>query len=184
MHHTLTSACAALAATLALSASADGQATAAPARPPTVDDLLALRQVSDPSMSPDGRWIAYVVTRSDREKNVNNAVIWAVPAEGGTPVQLTRGPRADRAPQWAPDGSWLAFLSDRRDDKKAQVYGIVPNGGEAWPVTSVDGAVTSFRISPDGRHIAYVATPKASKADEDLEKERGRPIVRDSAYSS
>ena len=184
MRHTLTSACAALAATLALSASADGQATAAPARPPTVDDLLALRQVSDPSISPDGRWIAYVVTRSDREKNVNNAVIWAVPAEGGTPVQLTRGPRADRAPQWAPDGSWLAFLSDRRDDKKAQVYGIVPNGGEAWPVTSVDGAVTSFRISPDGRHIAYVATPKASKADEDLEKERGRPIVRDSAYSS
>jgi dipeptidyl aminopeptidase/acylaminoacyl peptidase len=184
MRHTLTSASAALVAALAVSASAGGQATTVPARPPTVDDLLAFRLVSDPVISPDGRWIAYVVTRSDREKNVNNAVIWAVPAQGGTPVQLTRGPRADRAPQWAPDGSWLAFLSDRRDDKKAQVYGIVPNGGEAWPVTSADGAVTSFRLSPDGRRIAYVATPKASKADEDLEKERGRPMVRDSAYSS
>ena len=184
MRHTLTSACAVLAAALAASASAGGPATAAPARPPTVDDLLAFQLASDPAISPDGRWIAYVVTRSDREKNVNNAVIWAVPAQGGTPVQLTRGPRADRAPQWAPDGTWLAFLSDRGDDKKAQVFGITPNGGEAWRVTSADGAVTSFRISPDGQRIAYIATPKASKADEELEKERGRPIVRDSAYAS
>src|SRR5262245_52153787 len=93
-------------ASLAWGQSAGGQASATPARRPTVDDLLAFQLVSDPTISPDGRWIAYVVTRSDREKNVNNAVIWVVPAEGGTPVQLTRGPRADRAPQWAPDGSW------------------------------------------------------------------------------
>ena len=172
------------AALLVPSTSAPGQATATPARPPTIDDLLAFRLVSDPAVSPDGRWVAYVVTRSDREKNVNNAVIWIVPATGGAPVQLTRGPRADRAPQWAPDGSWLAFLSDRGENKRAQVYGITPNGGEAWPVTAADGPVTAFRISPDARRIAYIATPKASTADDDLEKERGRPIVRDSAYAS
>lgn len=158
-------------------------APAAAKRNATVDDLLALRVVSAPTISPDGRWIAYVVTRSDREKNVNQSAIWLVSSSGGTPVQLTRGPRADRAPRWAPDGSWLAFLSDRAENKSAQVYGITPAGGEAWAVTDGETSVTDFRISPDGRRIAFLASAKVSTADEQMEKERGRPIVRDSAYA-
>src|SRR5689334_9404201 len=109
-------------AVVALLAAAPGtvRAQSAPqtTRAATVDDLLAFQSVSDPTISPNGRWIAYVVTRGDREKNVNNATIWIVPAEGGAPTQLTRGPRADRAPQWAPDGSWLAFLSDRGENRR------------------------------------------------------------------
>lgn len=184
MRPMILAACSTMAIAFATSAIARSQVANTPARPPTVDDLLAFRIASDPTISPDGRWIAYVVTSSDREKNVNNAVIWVVPATGGTPFQLTRGPRVDRAPQWSPDGKWLAFLSDRSENRRMQVYGITPNGGESWQVTSADEPVTSFRISPDGRRIAYVAAAKTTKADEELEKERGRPIVRDSAYAS
>jgi len=153
-------------------------------RPVTIDDLRDMRLVSSPTISPDGRWVAWVVTRADREINVNNATIWLVPSAGGTAVQLTRGPRADRAPQWAPDGSWIAFLSDRAENKRNQVYGIAPGGGEAWLVTDSAGSITDFRFSPDGSRIAYLAPPKASQSDEALEKQRGRPIVRDSAYAS
>jgi dipeptidyl aminopeptidase/acylaminoacyl peptidase len=143
-----------------------------------------MRVVSAPAISPDGRWVAYVVTRSDPEKNVNLSSIWLVATSGGNPVALTRGPRADRAPRWAPDGRWLAFLSDRDTSKRTQVYGISPGGGEAWAITTGETSVTDFRISPDGRRIAFTATAKATKADEQLEKERGRPIVRDSAYAA
>ena len=150
----------------------------------TVDDLLAFHAVTDPAISPDGRRIAYVVTTRDREANVNRSAIWLVAATGGTPRQLTRGPRADRAPQWAPDGSWLAFLSDRGEKRLTQVHGIDPAGGEAWAVTTGETAVSSFRLSPDGRQLAFVATAKGPPEDAELEKQRGRPIVRDSAYAS
>jgi len=153
-------------------------------RAPTIDDLLRIRAVSDVSISPDGRWVAYVVTNRDRESNLNKSDVWLVSADGGQPRQLTRGPRVDRAPEWAPDGSWLAFLSDRGEKRQVQVYGIEPNGGEAWPVTKGETSVTTFRISPDGRRIAYIATATTGKADQELEKTRGRPIVRDSAYAS
>lgn len=162
-----------------------GTAPPAPsARAATVDDLLAIKAVSDVTISPDGRWVAYVVTTRDRESNLNQSDVWLVSADGGQPKQLTRGPRADRAPEWAPDGSWLAFLSDRGDKRHVQVYGIEPNGGEAWAVTHGETNVTAFRISPDGRRIAYIAPAPVGKADQELEKTRGRPIVRDSAYAS
>ena len=183
---------------LAQMSSLSAQATSVPSntRPPgitpsraapraaTIDDLLAIKAVSDVAISPDGRWVAYVVTTRDAESNLNKSDVWLVSADSARPRQITRGPRTDRAPQWAPDGSWLAFLSDRGEKRQAQVYGIEPNGGEAWPVTKGETNVTTFRISPDGRRIAYVATSTVAKADQELEKVRGRPIVRDSAYAS
>ena len=44
-------------------------AASGPGRPLTIDDLLALKQVSDPRISPDGQWIAYVVEHVDAEKD-------------------------------------------------------------------------------------------------------------------
>jgi dipeptidyl aminopeptidase/acylaminoacyl peptidase len=150
----------------------------------TVDDLLAFKAASDVAISPDGRWIAYVVTTRDRVSNLNKSDVWLVRADGGRPVQITRGQRSDRAPQWSHDGSWLAFLSDRGDRRVSQVYGIEPGGGESWAVTKGETNISAFRLSPDDRRIAYIASTKEAKADQDLEKERGRPIVRDSAYAS
>jgi dipeptidyl aminopeptidase/acylaminoacyl peptidase len=149
----------------------------------TVDDVLAMKTVSDVAISPDGKRVAYVVTARDREDNVNKSDIWVVPVDGGAPVQVTYGPRVDRAPQWVGDGSWLAFLSDRGEGRRMQVYGIDPTGGEAWPVTKHETAVSSFRMAPNGQRIAFLATAPAARADQDLERERGRPIVVDSAYA-
>jgi dipeptidyl aminopeptidase/acylaminoacyl peptidase len=150
----------------------------------TVDDVLAMKAVSDVAVSPDGRRVAYVVTTRDRESNVNNSDIWVVSTDGGEPLQLTQAPRADRAPRWAADGNWIAFVSDRGEDKRAQVYGIDPSGGEAWQITRHGSAVSSFAISPNGRSLVFMATAPVPDADEELEKQRGRPIVRDSAYAN
>lgn len=153
------------------------------ARPWTVDDVLAMKTVSEIAISPDGRRVAYVVTVRDLQANVNNSDVWVVSVDGGEPVQLTKGPRADRAPQWSRDGSWIGFLSDRGDDRRPQVYGIDPAGGEAWQITKHETGVASFAISPDGRQVLFRARAPKSPADEELERQRGRPIVRDSAYA-
>lgn len=150
----------------------------------TVDDVMALKGVSDIAVSPDGQRIAYVVTVRELDANVTNSDIWVVPVGGGESRRVTSGPRADRAPQWAADGSWIAFLSDRAANRRMQVYGIDPSGGEAWQITRHETAVGTFVLAPDAKRLVYLASSPPSRAEEDLEKVRGKAIVRDSAYAA
>src|SRR5256885_12202510 len=48
-------------------------------KPWTSDDILALKTVSDPEVSPDGRWVAYVVSELNDEKNDYQTDVWLVP---------------------------------------------------------------------------------------------------------
>src|SRR5262245_37216241 len=80
---------------------------AAETRSMTIDDLLAFKRVSDPQISPDGRTVAYVTTTVDMAKNATVSTIWTVPTDGGTPKQLTSGPKHDRHPRFSPDGRQL-----------------------------------------------------------------------------
>jgi dipeptidyl aminopeptidase/acylaminoacyl peptidase len=152
-------------------------------KPWTVDDVLAVKGVGDVAISPDGRRIAYVVTERDVESNVTNSDIWLVPVAGGEARRVTSGPRADRSPQWSHDGTWLAFLSDRAD-RRIQVFGIDPTGGEAWQMTRHESAVSSYRLSPDSKRLMYIASAPASPEEQNLDKARGKAIVRDSAYAA
>jgi dipeptidyl aminopeptidase/acylaminoacyl peptidase len=146
-----------------------------------VEDVLGLKSVNQVAISPDGRWIAYAVTRNDLEAAKTTSNIWLVDVAGGVPVQLTRGDESDRAPEWAPDGTWLAFLSTRGET--AQVYGIRPTGGEAWRVTEWGPGVGSFAISPDGGKIAFGARAEESEQDKERKERFGQPMVWDSAYA-
>jgi dipeptidyl aminopeptidase/acylaminoacyl peptidase len=149
----------------------------------TVDDVMAVKGVGDIAVSPDGKRIAYVVTERNTETNVSNSDVWIVSVTGGDARQVTSGPKADRSPQWSHDGAWLAFLSDRTNNR-SQVYGIDPSGGEAWQITRHQSSVGSYKLSPDSRRVVYLASPEPSRAEEDLDKERGKAIVRDSAYAA
>ena len=153
------------------------------ARPMTVKDVLELKSLSQLSMSPDSRWVAYVVTGRDMEEDRQETDVWVVPATGGPADarQLTFRPGSDDSPVWHPSGDWLAFSSDR--DGERQVYGIQPDGGEAWQVTSHETSVGSFRFAPDGQRLGFTASPPPTDADRELEATRGRPIVWDSVYT-
>lgn len=153
------------------------------ARPMTVEDVLAMRGVSQLSTSPDGRWVAYVVTERDMEEDRQETNVWVVPTAGGPDDarQVTFRPGADNSPVWHPSGDWLAFASDREGER--QVYGIRPDGGEAWRVTSHETSVGGYRFSPDGRRLGFTASPRPTEADRELEALRGRPMVWDSVYT-
>ena len=148
----------------------------------TVDDVLALRTASGVEISPDGSWVTFVVSEADMEADRTSTNVWIVPSDGG-PEDARRLTVSDLddSPTWHPGGEWLAFGSSRNGER--QVYGIRPDGGEAWQVTSHASAVDAFVLSPDGSRLGFLATPPKSEADEELEKLRGRPIVQDSAYA-
>jgi len=152
-------------------------------RPMSFDDVMAVRSVADTEISPDGRWIAYVVTERDMKENQANADIWLVSAAGDRPpVRLTTSPKNDSQPRWSPDGQRLAFVSSR--EERPQIYLISPFGGEAVRLTDSKAGVQGFQWAPDGRRIAYLAEPDPTKEEEQKKKDKDdvRLVDRDFRY--
>jgi len=125
-------------------------------RPMTVDDLWAMKRIGETVLSPDGRWLAYVQTVYEMDKNSGNADLWMVPAAGGEPKALTFSPKYDGVPRWKPDGSGLGFISAR--DGSRQIYFLPLDGGEARKLTSFPVDVEDFIWSADGRNLLFTAT--------------------------
>jgi dipeptidyl aminopeptidase/acylaminoacyl peptidase len=58
-------------------------------RPIGIDDYFALKNVSDPRISPDGKWVTYSVRTQDLENDSRQTRIWMVPTEGGDAIPMT-----------------------------------------------------------------------------------------------
>jgi len=131
-------------------------ATVPPANPFIgVDDLLALKVVSDPQISSNGSLIAYTVLQCNEEANTTSSTIWLIPSKGGkvqTPRQVTgtgMKKHHDFAPRWSPDGHFLAFLSDRNGS--IQIHVLPLAGGEAQQISSLNQDITEYSWRPDGK---------------------------------
>jgi dipeptidyl aminopeptidase/acylaminoacyl peptidase len=127
-------------------------------RPMVPADLWTMERVGDPALSPDGRWVAFTVTRYSVDDNAGDSDLWVVPADGSAPPRrLTWNKGADNSPLWSPDGKRIAFLS-KRGDAPVQLY-LLPfsEGGEAQPVTKLPVGVQNAKWFADGKRIAFLA---------------------------
>jgi dipeptidyl aminopeptidase/acylaminoacyl peptidase len=132
-----------------------GKLPAQSQRPMEIEDLFRAKRVSDPQLSPDGQWVAFVVTVIDKENNNSNSDIWLIPSAGGEPRQLTNSPKQDRHPRWSPDGKWILFESNR--DGSFQIYQTNPEGNEVKQLTTIATEATQAIWSGDGKSIAFVS---------------------------
>ncbi len=151
------------------------QPDAAPKRNLKIDDLFALKDVRDPRLSPDGKWVAYTVTIADLDKDESETAIWMVAATGGEALRMTaKGSSASR-PRWSPDGKYLSFLADRNESKD-QVWLLDRRGGEAEQLTEVKQGVEDYAWSPDGRRLLLtIRDPKPEDLLDKKEKEEPKP---------
>ena len=131
---------------------------AAQKRAITFEDYIALKAVSDPQLSPDGKWVAYTVSTPSLEDNRNVSRVWVVEVATGKSRQLTGGPGSDRQPRWSPDGKTLAFVSTR--DSGAQVWVLPIAGGDARKVSHVPDGVSDPLWLPDGSGLLVVSDVK------------------------
>jgi Tol biopolymer transport system component len=161
-----------------------GTTTGSPAaggRVLAVDDYFRIKEVGDPQISPDGKWVAYTVKTSNLKEDKNRRRIWMVPTGGGTPIVLTDENESSSHPRWSPDGKYLAFISAREgsgdDDEeekgKKQVWILNREGGEAQQLTDTMQDVDSFAWAPGSERLVLVlqdASPEEIEAAENKAK--------------
>ena len=126
---------------------------------------------SEPTWSPDGRFLAY---SSDHSGNFD---IWVQPVAGGDAVQVTKSPAHDWQPDWSPDGSQIVFRSERDG---GGLYVVPALGGRERRLSSMGYRP---RWSPDSSRILFAnlmngAKPKVYVVT--LDGEEPRQILADS----
>src|SRR2546423_1858357 len=133
----------------------------------TVSDLLAVKRVGDPQLSPDGRTVAYTVGSVDKPANRVVTQIYTVGIDGSNLRQITRDAKSSSSPRWSPDGRRIAFVFD------GQIWTMRPDGADREQVTRISTGAGGPVWSPDGRWIAFSSdvypecqTDECNKAEE------------------
>ncbi|MEP6681984.1 MAG: S9 family peptidase [Parafilimonas sp.] len=133
-------------------------------RPLNPSDYMRYVDVTDPHVSPDGKWCAYTITTVDTSKDERNSDLWMVSWDGKDNVQLTNSAEDENTARFSPDNKYISFLSSRfaddddkhTDDAATQLWLMNRLGGEAIKISDVKNDIEDYVWSPDGKKILLV----------------------------
>jgi dipeptidyl aminopeptidase/acylaminoacyl peptidase len=166
----------------AVSGTAPNAARPASARRPLrATDIFRVRDVRDPQISPDGKWVAYTVTVADSARDKNDTDVWMASWDGKENLRITSSKEGESQPRWSPDGRYLSFISSRDGGKGGQLWLLDRRGGEATRLTEIKGGVSGYEWSPDATRLALIVDdPDDADAGADSAKAKTpKPIVLD-----
>ncbi|HBB86600.1 MAG TPA: S9 family peptidase [Blastocatellia bacterium] len=116
-----------------------------------VEDLLKIRRVGDPQVSPDGKRVAFTIGDVNFDANRTVTQIYIMSSAGGDMKQLTNGAGSSSSPRWSPDGKKLAYVTGD------QVWVMEPDGSNKEQVTKISTGAGGPVWSPDGNWMAFVS---------------------------
>lgn len=120
--------------------------------------------------------------------------VFVIPADGGTPRQVSRGDFNYRTPAWHRDGRALYVVSNQSADwefqpVESEIYRLDLATGVATALTDRRGPDGEPALSPDGRQIAYVGYDDQRRGHQvshlyvlDLQSGRSRALTADFDY--
>ena len=133
-----------------------------PPHPVTSLDLLNVRDFHGSQISPDGKWVAFVLGQAVYESNSYRSGLFIVSTEkGAKPISLgSAGPPHWKLenqwwpenPQWSADSKYVYYRL--KNAETWQVWRWKREGGAPAQVTHFARSVQSFQIIPDGTKLA------------------------------
>jgi len=132
----------------------------------TVEDLLKVRRVGDPQISPDGKRVAFTIGDVNFDANKVVTQIYVVPLGGGDMKQLTTGDRSAASPRWSPDGKRIAYTTG------GQIWMMDNDGDHKEQVTKISTEAAAPVWSPDGKWLAFTSDVHPDCSDDDCNKKK------------
>ena len=163
--------CLTIVLTIASFASAFAQNAPSPAkRPFTFEDMMALKRVGSPAISPDGKWVLFTAMDVNLKDNKKTNHLWSVPLAGGGAQQLTADSAGEAGAHWSPDGKRFLYVSAKGGSQQVWVADFDSTSGKIAGVpraitnisTEADGAIWS----PDGKNIVFTSEVYPGCADD------------------
>ena len=131
-----------------------------------IEDLLKVRRVGDPQVSPDGKQVAFTVGDVNFEANRIVTHIYVTSFEGGGMKQLTTGDRSSSSPRFSPDGKKIAFTTG------GQIWVMDSDGDNKEQVTKISTGAAAPVWSPDSKWIAFSSEVYPDCKDDECNKKR------------
>jgi dipeptidyl aminopeptidase/acylaminoacyl peptidase len=128
---------------------------AAIARPMTAEDLATMHRIGAPTVSSDGRWLAYSLSETDLPANRRRTDLWLLDlsAKNATPVKIaSAADKNEHDPKFSADGKYLYYLSNAAENE--QVWRVALPGGAPEQVTELSADVAGYALAPSGDRIA------------------------------
>src|SRR6516164_1776518 len=147
----------------------------------TFEDMMQLKRVGEPIVSPDDKWVGFAAMDVNLEENTRKPHLWIVPIAGGEARRLhpATGSGEDRI-RFAPDGRSILFVSDKGGGSQVwvQIFDTSSGSlsGEARKVTSISTEASDALWSPDGKGILFVSAVWPDCTDDACNKQRDEVI--------
>jgi dipeptidyl aminopeptidase/acylaminoacyl peptidase len=137
----------------------------------TPDDLFKIKNVNETIFSPDGKMIAYTLSvprplNEEPGSNYSNLFVYNIEEQEN--VGLLANQVTVSSIQWDSESERIYFLAKLGEQKSNQIYYVDADGGSPKLVTNEISDVLAFKISPDGKNIAFVRLEEKSKGKQQM----------------